>query len=200
MSTIQIVLVLAVMVLVALIAVAAPQLAQGYLGRLVLLGGLAILPLAITGSGVAVGVHESSQTQFCMNCHEMETYGQSLFVDNEESLAAVHYQKRLIARESTCYACHTDYAMFGTVKAKMNGLKHVWVHYFGVIPERPKLYQPYPNYNCLHCHADARPFVTSESHQEHMPAIQSGEKSCLECHEVAHDHEGVKAKNFWVAP
>jgi cytochrome c-type protein NapC len=190
-------IVTAVVVLVALIAYAAELLTANRLGRMVLLGGLAILPLSVTGAGVAVGVRESSQTQFCIGCHEMEPYGQSLFVDNTGSLAAVHYQKRLISRDSTCYACHTDYALFGDAKAKLNGLRHVWVHYFGTIPQRPKLYQPYPNYNCLHCHNDARSFIEAEPHKEHQAELQSGKRSCLTCHEIAHDLEGVKAQNFW---
>ncbi|GEN11979.1 cytochrome c-type protein NapC [Myxococcus fulvus] len=191
-------IVIAVAVLVSLIAFAAGVLTASRLGRLVLLAGLALLPLVVTGAGVAVGVRESSQTQFCLGCHEMEPYGQSLFVDNATSLAAVHYQKRLISRDSTCYACHTDYALFGDAKAKFNGLKHVWVHYFGTIPERPKLYQPYPNYNCLHCHGDARSFLEASAHQDIRAELQSGARSCLTCHDLAHDLEGVKARNFWL--
>ena len=200
MQGLQLIIIGVVIVVVVVIAIAAGPLTENRLGRWVLLAGLALLPLVVTGAGVAVGVRESSQTQFCMSCHEMEPYGKSLFVDNDESLAAVHYQKRLIARDATCYACHTDYAMFGTFKAKLNGLKHVWVHYARPIPERPKLYNPYPNYNCLHCHADARPFIEAPSHQDDLPKILSGEKSCLECHELAHDHQGVKDQKFWVPP
>ncbi len=198
LPTILIVIVTAVAALVALVAYAAGHLTENRLGRLVLLAGLALLPLTVTGAGVAVGVSESSQTQFCMGCHEMEPYGKSLFVDNATSLAAVHYQKRLISRDSTCYSCHTDYALFGDAKAKFNGLRHVWVHYFGTVPEKPKLYQPYPNYNCLHCHNDARGYLESAPHKEHRAELQSGARSCLSCHDVAHDLEGVKAQNFWV--
>jgi cytochrome c-type protein NapC len=197
LPTILILIVAAVAALVALIAFAAGLLSANRLGRLVLLGGLAILPLSVTGAGVAVGVRQSSQTQFCMGCHEMEPYGQSLFVDNTQALAAVHYQKRLISRDSTCYSCHTDYALFGDAKAKLNGLRHVWVHYFGTIPERPKLYQPYPNYNCLHCHDDARSYLEAEPHRQHRAELKGGIRSCLSCHEIAHDLEGVKAQNFW---
>jgi cytochrome c-type protein NapC len=187
----------AVIVLVALIASAAGHLTGHRLGRLVLLGGLGLLPLVITGAGLTVGVRESSQTNFCMGCHEMEPYGKSLFVDNPASLAAVHYQKRLISRDATCYTCHTDYALYGDAKAKLNGLSHVWVHYFGTIPERPKLYQPYPNYNCLHCHEDARGYLEQQQHVEHRAELQSGTRSCLTCHSIAHDLEGVATQNLW---
>jgi cytochrome c-type protein NapC len=193
-----ILIVAAVAVLVALIAHAAGHLTVHRLGRLVLLAGLALLPLVVTGAGVTVGVRESSRTDFCMSCHEMEPHGRSLFVDNPSSLAAVHYQKRLISRDETCYACHTDYAMFGDAKAKLNGLRHVWVHYFGTIPERPQLYQPYPNYNCLHCHDDARGYLEKKPHAEHRAELQSGQRSCLTCHAIAHDLAGVQAKAFWM--
>ena len=186
-----------VAVLVAFIAAAAGQLTVNRLGRLVLLAGLALLPLTVTGAGVAVGMHQSSRTEFCMSCHEMERFGQSLFVDNPGSLAAMHYQKRLIDRDSTCFSCHTDYALFGNEKAKLNGLRHVWVHSFGTVPAEPKLYQPYPNYNCLHCHDDSRAYLEKAPHQAQRAQLQSGEVSCLTCHRVAHDLDGVAAKNFW---
>jgi cytochrome c-type protein NapC len=191
------VIVLVTAVLVAFIAHGAGYLASHRAGRLVLLAGLALLPLALTATGVAVGIQESSHTRFCMSCHEMEPFAKSLFVDNPAALAAVHYQKRLISRDSTCYACHTDYALFGDAKAKVDGLRHVWVHYFGEVPERPKLYQPYPNYNCLHCHEDARGFLEQRSHREHREELRSGARSCLSCHSVAHDLDGVAARTFW---
>lgn len=190
----------AAIVLVLLLAYAAGQLSAQRAGRWVLLGGLGLLPLVLSGAGAAVGVRQSSQTEFCLSCHEMEAHGKSLFVDNSSSLVAAHYQQRLIPRESTCYACHTDYALFGDFKAKLNGLKHVWVHAFGEAPQRLALYQPYPNYNCLHCHDDARGYLQVAAHQPLMAELRSGARSCLGCHSVAHDLEGVKAGNFWVTP
>ena len=197
MTTLLIVVLVAVITLVALISVAAGHLTVNHLGRLVLLGALGLLPLVVTGAGVAVGVQRSSETDFCMSCHEMEPFGKSLFVDNPAALAAVHYQKRLISRDATCYACHTDYAMFGTAKAKLNGLRHVWVHYFSRVPDEPKLYRPYPNYNCLHCHDDARPFLEQPQHVPIRAQLLDGTRSCLTCHTVAHDLDGVRDQKFW---
>ncbi len=62
-------------------------------------------------------------------------------------------------RSSTaCYTCHTDYAMFGTVHAKLEGLHHVYVYWFGTPMKPIRLYQPYNNRECLHCHEGARSF------------------------------------------
>ena len=186
--------------LLAAIAFSSSNLIANQAGRWLLLFSVALAPLTLIGAGVTVGVHESSRTSFCMSCHEMDAYGQSLFVDNPQALSAVHYQKRLIDRDSTCFSCHTDYAMFGDEKAKLNGLRHVWVHYFGTAPAKIALYQPYPNHNCLHCHDDARNYLEKAPHLANRAALQSGSLSCLSCHAVFHDLAGVTAGHFWVAP
>ena len=175
------------------------QLAATASGRGALAVAAALLPVSISLAGLKTGVEESSRTRFCLDCHEMQDHGKSLFADNTKALAAVHYQNRLVDRDTVCYSCHTDYAMFGDVKAKLNGLRHVWVHYFGTIPDRFTLYLPYPNYNCLHCHADARRYLESPPHRPFLSEITAGKKSCLECHTVAHDMEKVKAGEFWQA-
>lgn len=177
----------------------APQLVSSRSGRLALLTAAAVLPVAITAAAMGTGIKQSSRTEFCLSCHEMETYGQTLFADNPRALAAAHYQNRRISRDETCFSCHTDYAMFGDFKAKLNGLRHVWVHYLGTIPKRPHLYQPYPNYNCLHCHEDARRFVEAPVHASILTDLQTGKTSCLVCHTVAHDHQAVADRRLWQA-
>jgi cytochrome c-type protein NapC len=166
-------------------------------GRITLLVGVALVPLAATGFTLVSGTKASSRTSFCLSCHEMGDYGRTLFADNPKALAAVHYQNRLIDRAETCYACHTDYALFGDVKAKMNGLRHVWVHYFGKVPQKIKLYEKYPNYNCLHCHDDARRFQAAPAHGPMMAELRAERTSCLSCHNVAHDLAKVHAGDLW---
>jgi cytochrome c-type protein NapC len=166
---------------------------------MLLLLALVVLPVAVSALAMRRGLVRSSETSFCLGCHEMEDHGRSLFVDNPRALPAVHYQKRLIARDATCYACHTDYAMFGDVKAKANGLRHVWAHYVTGLPDELELYQPYPNYNCLHCHDDARSYLEASAHQGLFAALESNERSCLSCHDAGHALDDVRAGKFWVA-
>ena len=175
------------------------QLLHSRWGRRALLLGAGLLPLAASVGSFKAGVDESSRTRFCLSCHEMKTYGQSLFADNRKSLPAVHFQDRLVDRETGCYACHTDYALFGDFKAKLNGLRHVYVHYLGEVPQKIELYRPYPNYNCLHCHEDARGFVDHQAHRPVSAQLASGELSCLKCHAVAHDMAAVRERRFWGA-
>jgi cytochrome c-type protein NapC len=173
------------------------QLAGTVWGRVALLVAAALLPVSVSLASLRGGVEESSRTRFCLRCHEMQDHGRSLFVDEKQSLAAVHYQNRFVDRDTACYSCHTDYALFGDVKAKLNGLRHVSVHYFGTIPARFALYQPYSNKNCLHCHEDARRFLEKPAHAPVMAKLQSGEISCLTCHRVAHDLAKAQAGELW---
>ena len=80
-------------------------------------------------------------------------------MDDKSYIPAAHFQNNFVPRDHACFTCHTDYTMFGDYKAKWRGVHHVWVQYFGKIPkpEDIKLYTPYNNRECLHCHAGARP-------------------------------------------
>jgi cytochrome c-type protein NapC len=165
-------------------------------GRIVFLLGAAVVPAGMSLTTLNVGFRESRKTRFCVQCHEMQGYGRSLFVDNRQALSAIHYQNRLISREDTCYACHKNYAMFGDLKAKLNGLRHVYVHYLGTIPEKPALYEPYPNSNCLHCHDDARSYLEAPAHAAVLSDLAAERTSCLACHRLGHD---LQAHDFWQA-
>jgi len=185
--------------IVAFLFFGAGALAGHTVGRVVLLVGLLALPVLLSAGNISYGFHQSSTTAFCLSCHEMRPHGKSLFVDSHQALAAVHYQNRLVDRETVCYSCHKDYAMFGDVKAKLNGLRHVWAHYVAGVPQKIELYQPYPNSNCLHCHDDMRRFVEGPAHKPVLSALYAGTTSCLSCHRVAHDMAKVEAGEFWQA-
>ena len=157
-----------------------------------------VLPLLATSGSTGYAVKASSSTEFCLECHEMGDYGRSMFLDDKTVLPATHYQNRLVERDKACFACHTDYAMFGDMKAKVTGLKHVYVHYLGEEPEEFELYQPYPNYNCLHCHEDGRRYAEFPLHADKLDQLSSGEVSCLSCHTKGHALEQVEEGNFWL--
>lgn len=177
----------------------AQQLGASGWGRRALLVAAVLVPIAASAASLTAGIEESSRTRFCLSCHEMTQYGQSLFVDDRHALPAAHYQNRLVERDNACFSCHTDYALFGDFKAKLNGLRHVYVHYLGKIPEKMALYRPYPNYNCLHCHEDARRFIENPAHRAVSTQITSGELSCLKCHALGHDLGAVNDHHFWQA-
>jgi cytochrome c-type protein NapC len=165
---------------------------------------LFLLPILCGALGVSSEMDRSKTTAFCLSCHTMEPYGKSLYIDDPTYLPAAHFQNHRVPPDEACYTCHANYAMFGTFKAKLHGLRHVYVYYFGTppAPENIKLYEPYNNRECLHCHLGARSFEQGAVHTADsatLPAVKSNKLSCLSsgCHEVVHDISHLKDAKFW---
>jgi cytochrome c-type protein NapC len=191
--------VLATIALIALL-VLRPSLTTVRGGRILAVLAFLVLPLLATGMGLSAHVEQSKSTEFCLSCHVMEPYGQSLLVDDASALPAQHYQNNRVPRDQACFTCHTDYTMFGDYKAKLRGLRHVYVNYLGTIPAEIKLYEPYNNRECLHCHAGARAFEESDLHKEIRADLGSNATSCLECHDAVHEVHDLKGKPLWKEP
>lgn len=191
---------------VALIAVFVfrPQVTVTRGGKILAFLALFVLPLLCLGMGTSNELDRAKSTEFCLSCHIMEPYGQSLYVDDPQHLAAAHFQNHRVPANEACYTCHTNYAMFGGLKAKIGGLRHIYVYYLGKppAPENIKLYQPFNNRECLHCHAGARSFEEGPVHTadpDLLPAIKANKTSCISsgCHDVVHDVGHLKDAKFW---
>lgn len=192
------VLALGATTVVLLLAVATrPRSVESTAGKVVAFGAFLALPVLATSLGTHLHLEHSKRTEFCLSCHEMEPYGASLYVDDADYVPASHFQNLRVDRERACYACHTTYTMYGDLSAKLKGLRHVWVHYVGEIPETIELYEPYDNRECLHCHAGARSFEESELHVDFQQEFASGETSCLECHDLVHAVEDLPELPRW---
>ena len=146
----------------------------------------AVLPVSWSFAVVVNRLNSMKTVVFCDSCHVMEPYVASLKVDDTDSIPAIHYQNNWVPQKHACYDCHSEYSMFGDVKAKFNGLKHVYVNFFTGPPEKLELYEPYRNSDCLRCHEPAKRWQENEDHIDNMDDIHSGETSCLECHDVGH--------------
>jgi hypothetical protein len=72
--------------------------------------------------------------------------------------------------------------MFGTVEAKMAGMIDVYKYYTRTYTFPIEMRSPYPNNDCLKCHADAEKWKAQASHAEFSDSILSGETSCMQCH------------------
>jgi cytochrome c-type protein NapC len=174
-----------------------PRLIGGPGGRLVAFLAFFLLPGAALALGTQLHLEQSKSTEFCLSCHEMEPYGQSLLVDSPDHLPAQHFQNKRIDQEHACFTCHTNYTMYGDVQAKINGLKHLWVHYVGTVPEQIELYKPYQNRECLHCHGGARSFEENDFHVDMLEDLRSEEISCLECHDLGHEVGDLAEMEMW---
>ncbi|HJY86125.1 MAG TPA: NapC/NirT family cytochrome c [Candidatus Acidoferrales bacterium] len=171
-------------------------------GKILAFLALFILPMLCAAMGASEHLERSKQTQFCLSCHIMEPYGKSLYVDDPKYLAAAHLQNHRVRPDQACYTCHTDYVLYGGMKAKLRGLRHVYVQYLAT-PSKPiRLYHPYNNRECLHCHAGARSFEEGAVHNadpQTLPAVRANKLSCLSsgCHEVVHNVAQLDKVKFW---
>ena len=195
----RLVLTLLALVSVVLVVLLArrPALISGRGGGVLAFVAFLLLPALVTAMGLATHLENSKSTEFCLSCHEMKPYGNSLLVDSDEHVAANHFQNKRIPRDQACYTCHTTYTMFGDLEAKLKGLEHLRVHYFGTLPETLELYEPYSNRECLSCHRDARSYEEDETHADLRAELATDEISCLECHTPTHGVDDLGSHGRW---
>src|SRR6201987_2023508 len=145
----------------------------------VLVAGALALPLLITGVGTILVFQRAERVEFCASCHlTMKPFVDDLKNPTSNSLAALHFRNRYIP-DDQCYSCHTSYGLFGTVEAKKEGLNDVYKYYTRTFHLPIKLRHPYPNTDCLKCHAGSAKWIAS--HEDYKDALFSGEASCMQC-------------------
>ena len=177
-----------------------PEITAATGGKALAFLALFVLPAMTFAGSTAHHLDQATTTQFCVSCHVMEPYGRSLDIDSVDHLPAHHFQNHRVPPDQACYTCHTTYAMFGDLQAKLNGLRHVAVNYLGTVPDPIALYQPYKNRECLHCHAGARTFEEQPFHADIRGELTRDELSCLGCHAVAHDVAAIDDLPRWTPP
>jgi cytochrome c-type protein NapC len=181
-----------------------PSLTLTRIGRVFAFLAIVVVPVTVGFAGLHEHIEHSKTVSFCTSCHVMQQYGRSLHVDDIDHVPAKHWQYGRVSRETACFACHTNYTMYGDYKAKLRGLRHVYAQYIGTIPAKIKLYEPYNNRECLHCHRDARSFVDAVTHKSEpgrMEAILDNRTSCLNkgCHDTVHTVDKVDSLAMWPA-
>ncbi|MFN0109403.1 MAG: NapC/NirT family cytochrome c [Blastocatellia bacterium] len=174
-------------------------------GKILAFVALLVFPILAGGMGVNEQISHSKTTSFCLSCHVMEDYGKSLRVDDRSLVPAIHFQNNLVPRDQACFACHTDYAMFGDIKSKMRGLRHVYAYYLGNQSQPIKLYSPYNNRECLHCHLGARSFEEAEAHTKDPQALgkmKLNQLGCTTtgCHNIIHNVTQLNDSPVWKEP
>jgi nitrate/TMAO reductase-like tetraheme cytochrome c subunit len=192
--------VLLIAVAIVCLVIARPGITAARGGKILTFLGCFILPVFAGVLGFENHVERSKQTQFCLSCHIMEPYGRSLNVNDPSYVPAAHFQNNRVPRDEACYTCHTDYTLYtGGIKAKIRGLHHIYVQYIGTPHQPIKLYQPFNNRECLHCHLGARKFEEGATHGAIMADIKSNQLSCVSsgCHDVAHNVGQLNHVKFW---
>jgi len=151
--------------------------------------GICVLPIPALFVSIGVGLEQSKDVTFCNSCHTMDPFFIDMNNPGSATLAALHYRNRYIQREH-CWTCHSDYGIFGTAEAKMDGLKHVYRYSFHTYKLPIQLKYPYDLSICLNCHAESalfqRPRNDPEAHAGVLEGVMNNEISCLTCHGQAH--------------
>lgn len=162
---------------------------------LLLVGFMILAPLAYL-INFAVSFEESKPVSMCNSCHVMNGYVEDLKDPDSESIAALHYQYRWIA-DNQCYNCHTDYGLWGPIKAKMGGMRHSWKYYIVGYETPIKIRGTYNNQICLHCHGPVQSFQDVEEHQDYMKDIEMNKQSCFgaDCHISPHPEDAWRTAN-----
>ena len=158
-----------------------------------LIAGAGILPALSSGFGTVLVFERAEKVEFCASCHlTMKSYVTDLKDEKSNSLAALHYKNRYIP-DNQCYVCHTSYGLFGTVEAKKEGMIDVYKYFTRTFDLPVKLRHPYPNNDCLKCHAESVKWLGI--HGDFKQTLFSGETKCMDCHASEHPaHTLAQAK------
>jgi cytochrome c-type protein NapC len=170
--------------------------------KVVLLFGIGVFPITTAMTGNYAGFEATTKREFCGSCHVMKPYKLDSEDPKSTSLAARHARNDLFG-DANCYACHANYGMFGTIKTKAGGMRHVYeytFHYRNMSLEeaREKIHirTPFKNATCMHCHSTQNPgWNNVREHASLAERVRGGEVSCLSegCHGPAHPFSKGKA-------
>jgi len=151
---------------------------------------LGVLPLFLLAAGQFATLEYATEVKFCGTCHlTMKPYIDDLHNPKSESLAALHFQHRVMAG-TECYSCHANYGLHGTFEAKLTGLRHVWKYNTGTYTFPIKMPEPFGNDLCLKCHNGAKSFMAQDVHLENGKVsadLRNDKQQCVDCHSPAHD-------------
>jgi cytochrome c-type protein NapC len=190
---------IAVTIVLAAVFFVRPSVTAGATGKVLAFVALCVLPVLCIDAGMSAHMQRSEQTQFCISCHTMETHGQSLYIDDPNAIPAQHFQNHLVPADTACYACHTDYTIFGPLKDKLQGMKRIYMQYVSTPPKVIEISGGYSNLQCLHCHAGARGFMENPIHSALMASLASNQVSCITsgCHDSIHNASEVGNLKMW---
>ena len=153
--------------------------------RLAALMALIVLPagaIFLANYHTFEGVHE---VRGCASCHVMLPMVNDMRDPGSETLAALHYKNRWIAKDQ-CYHCHSDYGFGGGLEAKMTGFRHLARYTTRTYQEPIKARVKFDNNNCLNCHEGTPKWVAVEPHVESHKELAANQMSCLDCHVEPH--------------
>ena len=161
----------------------------GISGKALMLTGVVLLPAFSVTTGMLLVFTRAERVEFCASCHHvMQAYADDLTNPDGTGLAAIHFVNRFIPTNQ-CYECHTSYGLFGTAEAKIHGVGEVLKYYSGTYELPLAMWKPYPNADCLKCHAESNLWLAVDAHtyEKTEEELFANQISCMECHGSAHE-------------
>lgn len=159
--------------------------------------------LAVIGlSGGAYVLHKTSDTQFCLSCHSMQT-------PYDEYVSSVHFTNQKGIR-AECSDCHIPQAPLDFLLAKLKASKDVYHHFVTRKIDSPEKYEQYrlemaqtvwqqmranDSATCRSCHQfDAMDLQSQSPEAQKMHNLAIKEKqTCIDCHKgIAHFPPEIK--------
>jgi hypothetical protein len=163
--------------------------------KIALLLGLGVFPIGVAIAGNIEGFQATEQRTFCGSCHVMVPHAADAEDPMSASLSSRHARNKLFGQDS-CYVCHANYGMYGTILTKLGGLRHVWLYYtqYRTTPiEEARntihLRAPFPNDNCMQCHSTQDLlWLKVPDHRAALDDVRADRVSCASrgCHGFAH--------------
>ena len=154
--------------------------------------GTAVTALILFGLIVpATAMQFENHNSFCASCH---TEGEQTFYDRSLApapvdLASIHE----IKGQARCIDCHTGPGIIGRYGGLMAGATDLISYFSGHYPQPAALEVPYPDANCLKCHANIAQKQEFNNHfHVFLPrwqAIDKNAATCVSCH-LSHDNTG----------
>ena len=148
--------------------------------------GILVFGLIIPFTAMQFENHNS----FCASCHtqdEEKFYQQSLVAPVD--LASFHESKGV----SRCIDCHTGPTIIGRYGGLMAGATDLISYFSGHYPQPAALEEPYPDANCLKCHADIAQKQEFNNHfhvfLSRWQSVDKNAATCVSCH-ASHDSTG----------
>ncbi len=162
-----------------------------------LLLAIGVLPIGASFTANVNALEVSHRREFCGSCHIMTPYLHEAADRASVNLAALHSRNAEFG-DSSCYSCHADYGMYGGVKTKLDGMRHMWTYctrYRDAAPANrggPKIHLVKPfdtSTQCMRCHSATLPqFEQEPSHSVVIASIRAKQTSCIAggCHDSVH--------------
>ena len=130
-----------------------------------------------------------NHNSFCASCH---TEGEQAFYDRSIAttpvdLASIHD----IKGQARCIDCHTGNGISGRYGGLMAGATDLISYFSGHYPQPAKLEEPWPDENCMKCHANVADKQAFNNHfHVYLPKWQAADPQhaahCVDCH-ASHD-------------